>query len=136
MLPWFCHGRPLHIAHGRVPEQETGVEMTRFAGKLLVAAAAMPLVFAAMAPAPAEAQWRRGGGYYNGGYGHRGYGGGAIVGGALLGLGVGALLAAPYYAAPPPVVYAPPPAYYPPPGYAYAPPPPPGYYPAPAYYGQ
>ncbi len=34
------------------------------------------------------------------------------VGGALLGLGVGALLAAPYYA-PPPVVYAPPPAYYP-----------------------
>ncbi|MDT7952984.1 MAG: hypothetical protein RQ966_15880 [Acetobacteraceae bacterium] len=52
------------------------------------------------------------------------------MGGALLGLGVGALLAAPYVA-PPPVVYAPPPAYYPPP-YAYAPygyaPRPPVYY--------
>ena len=74
---------------------------------------------------PADAQWRRGYGYghgYRHGYYHRGVGPGAIVGGALLGLGVGALLAAPYYAAPPPVVYAPPPrAYYPPPAYAYAP---------------
>ncbi len=71
---------------------------------------------------PAEAQWRRG--YYH-------YGPGAVVGGALLGLGVGALLTAPYYA-PPPVVYAPPPAYYPP-AYAYAPPPPYGYAPSPYY---
>ena len=59
---------------------------------------------------PAEAQWRRG--YY---------GGGAFVGGALLGLGVGSLLAAPYYARPP-IVYAPPPPAYYPPAYAYAPP--------------
>jgi hypothetical protein len=67
---------------------------------------------------PAEAQWRRGGYYY----------GPAVVGGALLGLGVGALLTAPYYARPP-VVYAPP--YYPP-AYAYAPPPY-AYAPAPYY---
>lgn len=79
-----------------------------------------------VAAAPAEAQWRRYGGYYRGGYGHgwRGPGAGAIVGGALLGLGVGALLTAPYYAPPPRVVYAPPPPVYPYP-YAY---PPPGYY--------
>lgn len=68
---------------------------------------------------PAEAQWRRGHHYD-----------GAVVGGALLGLGVGALLAAPYYARPP-VVYAPPPVYYPP-AYAYAPPPY-AYAPAPYY---
>ena len=84
---------------------------------------------------PAEAQWRRDHGYRHGHY-YRGVGPGAIVGGALLGLGVGALLAAPYAApppvvySPPPVVYAPPPpAYYPPPAYAYAP-----VYPPPAYY--
>ena len=102
--------------------------MPRTALKLL--GIALPVAaLLALAPTPAQAQWHRGGGYgyghggYGYGYGHRGYGGGAIVGGALLGLGVGALLAAPYYAAPPPVVYAPPPAYYAPPAYAYAPPP-------------
>ncbi len=126
--------------------------MARFATKILAATAALPLAAAILlAPSTAHAEWRRGGyGYGGGGYGgyhhhYRGPGTGAIVGGALLGLGVGALLAAPYIAAPPPVVYAPPPAYYaPPPGYAYAPTyaptyapsyaPPPGYYPAPAYY--
>ena len=80
----------------------------------------------------AHAYWRGGG--YGGGYGYRGIGPGAIVGGALLGLGVGALLAAPYVA-PPPVVYAPPPPVYYPPAYAYAPyqyaPPPPRAYYAP-----
>ena len=78
---------------------------------------------------PAQAQWRRHNHYY-------GPGPGAIVGGALLGLGVGTLLARPYYA-PPPVVYAPPPAYYAPPAYAYAPPPyayAPAYAPTPYYY--
>ncbi len=86
---------------------------------LTLAAAVMAL--GVTATAPAQAQWR--GGYY--GHYRYGIGPGAIVGGALLGLGVGALLAAPY-AVPPPVVYAPPPVYYPPPAYAYAPPP---YYP-------
>jgi len=106
--------------------------------KLLTAAAALPLAAALLlAPTQAEAQWRGGyghggygygGGYGRGGYGyHRGPGVGAIIGGAALGVGIGALLAAPYYA-PPPVVYAPPPAYYAPPAYAYAPPP--GYYPS------
>ena len=111
--------------------------MTR-TGRLMIA---LPvLAMTALAPAVANAQYYRGGygGYRGGyGYGHRGYGygGGAIVGGALLGLGVGALLARPYYApppvyyAPPPVVYAPPPAYYAP---AY---PAPAYYP-PGYYGR
>lgn len=94
--------------------------MTR--SRLAIALAALPLVAGIATASPAEAQWRRGWGgpgYY---HHYRGVGPGAIVGGALLGLGVGALLAAPY-AAPPPVVYAPPPAYYPPPAYAYAPPP-------------
>ena len=104
--------------------------MTR-AGRILIA---LPvLAVTALAPLAADAQYYRGGyggyrggyGGYRGGYGYRGYGyGGAIVGGALLGLGIGALVARPYYApppvyyAPPPVVYAPPPAYYAP-GYYY-----------------
>ena len=88
---------------------------------LLAAALAASTLVASVAVTPAEAQWRGGYGYH---YGHRGFGPGAIVGGALLGLGVGALLAAPYVVPPPPrVVYAPPPpAYYYPPPYAYAPP--------------
>ncbi len=85
--------------------------------------AASVLTLGLTATAPAQAQWGRG--YY--GHYHRGYGPGAIVGGALLGLGVGALLAAPYAAPPPPVYYAPPPVYYPPPAYVYAPRP--AYYP-------
>ena len=99
--------------------------MTRI-GRLLIA---LPvLAMTAAAPVAANAQYYRGGyGYgYRGGYGYgRGFGfGGAFVGGALLGLGVGALAARPYYAAPPvyyappPVVYAPPPVYYAP-GYYY-----------------
>lgn len=110
---------------------------------LAIALTASTLIAGLAATAtPAEAQWHRGYGGYGRGYGHRGYGigPGAIVGGALLGLGVGALLAAPY-AAPPPVVYAPPPRVYYPPRYAYAPPvyayAPPVYapaYPPPAYY--
>jgi hypothetical protein len=101
--------------------------MTR--SRLAIALVALPLAATFALATPAQAQWRRGwgGGYYHG-YRHNGWGPGAIVGGALLGLGVGALLAAPY-AAPPPVVYAPPPAYYPPPAYAYAPAPPPYYAP-------
>lgn len=124
--------------------------MTR-TGRLMIA---LPvLAMTALAPAVANAQYYRGGygGYRGGhggyGYGHRGYGGGAIVGGALLGLGVGALLARPYYApppvyyAPPPVVYAAPPTYYaPPPAYYASPPayyaPPPAYYAPPGYYGR
>ena len=106
------------------------------ATKLLAAAAILPVAAVALTPTPAQADGYRGyGGYYRGGYGyyHRGFGPGAIVGGALLGIGVGALLAAPYVA-PPPVVYAPPPAYYPAPAYAYAPP---AYYaPPPYYYGR
>ena len=87
---------------------------------LSMSLAATVLALGVAATAPAEAQY-----YRHGYYGHRyGIGPGAIVGGALLGLGVGALLAAPYYR--PPVVYAPPPAYYAPPAYAYAPP---AYYP-------
>ncbi len=99
--------------------------MARIVSKLLAASAAVSLFVGALAPATAQAQWRPGhyGGphHYYGGYGghhyHHGYGG-AVVGGALLGLGVGALLAAPYYAPrvyypPPPVYYAPPPVYYP-----------------------
>lgn len=107
--------------------------------RLVVTFAAIQLAAGiALSATPAHADWRRG-------YGHRGYGWGgygwggyhhhrgrvvgpAIVGGALLGLGVGALLAAPY-AAPPPAVYAPPPAYYPPPAYTYYPPPAYAYYP-------
>lgn len=86
-----------------------------------------------LAALPAQAQWRGPGPGFRGGPGpgfHGGPGPGAVVGGALLGLGVGALLAAPYVAPPPPVVYAPPPPAYYPPAYAYAPP---AYYPAPAY---
>ena len=122
----------------------------------LFALFAIPVAALAFTPTPAHADWRGGGygyrggygggyGGYHGGYGYRGgygrgYGIGPFVGGALLGLGVGSLLAAPYYA-PPQVVYAPPPVYYPPPAYAAYPPPgyaaypPPGYaaYP-PAYY--
>src|SRR3954469_7556275 len=98
--------------------------------RITAAVAAVPLaaVLALTAAAPAQAQWRGPyGGYRPGYYHHRGYGPGpgAVVGGALLGLGVGALLAAPYVAPPPPVVYAPPPPAY------YAPP---AYYPAPGYY--
>lgn len=97
--------------------------------RLVASAAALSLVAGiAMSATPAQAQWRHGWG---------GPGPGAVVGGAILGLGVGALLAAPYYARPP-VVYAPPPAYYPPPAYAYAPRPyyaPYPYY-APGYYGR
>jgi len=106
--------------------------MTRV-GRFLIA---LPvLAVTALAPAAADAQYYRGGGYggYRGGYGHgygyghRGYGfgGGALLGGALLGLGIGALAARPYYApppvyyAPPPVVYAPPPVYYAPSYYGY-----------------
>ena len=117
--------------------------MPRIAAKFLAATATIPLAVAIMAaPTAAHADYYRGGygGYRGGHYGHRGIGTGAVVGGAILGLGVGALLARPYYA-PPPVVYAPPPVYYaPPPAYAYAPPayayapPPPTYYLAPAYY--
>ena len=95
--------------------------------RLAASLAAIPLVAGlTLAAAPAQAQWRGG---YGGGF--RGPGPvGAVVGGALLGLGVGAVLGAPYYR--PPVVYAPPPAYYPPPPpYAYAPAP---YYYAPRYY--
>ena len=128
--------------------------MTRFAARLLSATAALPIAaLIALAPTAAHADWRGGGygyhggyggggygyrgGYGGGGYGGRGYGGygynrgpdiGPVIGGALLGLGVGAVLAAPYLAPPPPVIYAPPPSYYPPPGYAY--------YPPQAYYGQ
>lgn len=91
-----------------------------FRNKVATVLAASALVATLSASVtPAEAQWRRGHHY-----------GGAVVGGALLGLGVGTLLAAPYYARPP-VVYAPPPAYYPP-AYAYAPPPY-AYAPAPYY---
>ncbi len=107
--------------------------MTRKLIATALAASTLAVSFGA-ATSPAEAQWRRGGygrGYHN--YYHRGIGPGAVVGGALLGLGIGALLAAPY-AAPPPVVYAPPPrVYYYPPAYAYAPPAPYPYAP-PAYY--
>ena len=92
--------------------------------RLAATAAALSLVTGiVLSSTPAQAQWRRG-------WGHGGWGPGpgAVVGGALLGLGVGTLLAAPYYR--PPVVYAPPPAYYPPPPYAYAPP---AYYATPYY---
>lgn len=110
--------------------------MTRKFLAFSLAASTLALMVAAPVTS-AHADWRGGGygrgyGYRHGyGYGHRGIGPGAIVGGALLGLGVGALLAAPYVAPPPPrVVYAPPPYY--PPAYAYAPyryaPPPPVYY--------
>lgn len=96
--------------------------MIRRSVATVLAASALVATMAASV-SPAQAEWHRG--YY-------GYGGGAFVGGALLGLGVGSLLAAPYYA-PPPVVYAPPPAYYPapayyPPPYAYARPYPYPYY--------
>ena len=111
---------------------------------LALVLAGVTLAVSAAPISAAHADWRGygRGGYGHGGYGRGGYGGyhgyrgrgigpGAIVGGALLGLGVGALLAAPY-AAPPPVVYAPPPVYYPPTyayaPYQYAPPPPPVYY--------
>ena len=112
----------------------------------LVAATAL---MASLSPSIAHAEWRHGGyggyggyggpRYYGGGYYHRGPGVGAIIGGALLGLGVGAaILSAPSFYAPPPVVYAPPPPYYPSPGYGYAPgyAPPPAYYPPPGYYGR
>lgn len=109
--------------------------MVRLPTKLIALAALPVATLIVLAPAPAQAQYRGGygggygyrggygGGYGGGYYGHRGYGPGPFVGGALLGLGVGALLAAPYLAPPPPpVVYAPPPAYYAPPAYTYAPP--------------
>ncbi len=94
--------------------------------RLVASAAALSLAAGiAVSATPAQAQWRRGWG-----------GPGPFIGGAILGLGVGALLTAPYYARPP-VVYAPPRAYYPPPAYAYAPRPyyaPYGYGYAPGYY--
>ncbi|GAC1346180.1 MAG: hypothetical protein NVSMB18_27680 [Acetobacteraceae bacterium] len=104
---------------------------------LAASLAVIPLAgILAFVPTPAQAQWRPA---YGPRYYHRGPGIAPLIGGALLGLGVGALLAAPY-PPPPRVVYAPPPpyypsaaAYYPPPAYAYAPPPSP-YYPAPGYY--
>src|SRR3954469_16208971 len=107
--------------------------------RLTAAIAAIPLAAGlVLASAPAHAQWGRGPGYgpgFRGGPGFHGGGPGPgpIIGGALFGLGVGALLAAPFVAPPPPpVVYAPPPqAYYPPPAYGYAPP---AYYPAPGGY--
>jgi hypothetical protein len=58
---------------------------------------------------------------------------GVAIGAGIVGGVVGGLLAAPYYAPPPPVYVAPPPPYYypPPPGYYYPPPPPRYYYPPP-----
>lgn len=117
-------GRPSPYERDRV------MDMTR--NRITAALAAIPLAAGlSLASAPAQAQWRGPGGPgFGPGFHHGGPGAGPIVGGALLGLGVGALLAAPFVA-PPPVVYAPPPpAYYPPP-YAYAPPP---YYPPPGGY--
>lgn len=93
---------------------------------LLIALLLVPVL-----AAPADA-WRGG----RGGFRHHGGGGGRFAGGLFLGLGVGALLTAPWWYAPPAYaypVYSPYPVYYP----AYAPAyPPPAYgaaYGAPAY---
>ena len=81
--------------------------------KLLVPLLAIVLVATVLVPPTSAATWGRGG---RGGWGerHEFHGGGgcvgcALVGGLILGGIVGGVLAAPYYAAPPPPVYAPPP---------------------------